>query len=121
MVYVLVNWIYNSSAISAEKTQQLESFIQNTKGTGFEKPFLNQFNEKMEDGKITNSEFTTLEESFNGFKLSQLSNNDNSYIKNYEAKQAQVDNGWSASNIIMIIAGIVTLVGLAFIIDGLLR
>lgn len=78
---LIYSWIYNDMAINSDNTSKLKYYMDDTKGTVIEDVFNRKLKLVFDDGKITNGEFHQIEENYNGFKLSALTNAENQYVK----------------------------------------
>ena len=78
--------MYPYNAIDDKRINQLQSMIDESKGTAFDSEFKKRINYDLSDGKISNKEFDNLVETFNGYKTAKISGNESEFIKSTQTK-----------------------------------
>lgn len=66
-------------AIDEEKNNNLQTMVNEVKGTTFESAFKESINYYLSDGKINNKEFSSIEELYSGYKSSKLTGSDKNF------------------------------------------
>lgn len=91
---ILVAWfMYPYNAIDGKRINQLQSMIEESKGTAFDSEFKKRINYDLSDGKISNKEFNNLVETFNGYKTAKITGNESDFIK---MTQTNLENQYQA-------------------------
>lgn len=109
--------LYLNSNLTAnnEKLLELESYVQQSKNTDFNNVFQNEINTRLEDGKLSNSDFVELQDIFNNLKANSLADNHANKVSSIESKNE------SFSKIITAILIYVFIIILAFGCAGSLK
>ncbi|MFA2965220.1 hypothetical protein KWF73_18380 [Acinetobacter pittii] len=89
---IFVGWLLLQpyQVIDEGRNNELQAMVNSVKGTSFESPFKAKINYYLEDGKISNNEFSKLNELYSGFKSSKLTGDEQNFsVKTKQDLEAQ--------------------------------
>lgn len=73
--------LYPYQSIDDDRNNELQTMINEVKGTSFESPFKAKINYYLADGKISNNEFNRINDLYSGYKSSKLTGEDQNFSK----------------------------------------